>query len=357
MTAPDEDNPTGFSGLACPLPLQAYPQVVMAHGGGGKLAAELIEHLFLPAFENAVLATLADSVVLNMAAGRMAFSTDSYVVQPLFFPGGSIGDLAVNGTVNDLAMSGARPLYLSAGFILEEGFPLAQLTRIAAEMGSAARRAGVTIVTGDTKVVERGHGDGCYINTAGIGIVPDSVRLAVDRVQPGDAVLLSGTLGDHGMAIMSVRAGLEFESTISSDTAPLHDLVAHMLAACPEIRWLRDPTRGGLATTLNEIAGSAKMGIVLDESAIPISPIVQAACEILGLDPLLVANEGKLVAIVPNEFVPVVLRVMQHHPNGRQAAHIGNLVAEHPKLVVARTTLGATRVIPFPFGEQLPRIC
>ena len=356
MTSPDE-NQAHFGKLLCPVPLNAYPQVVLAHGGGGKLTADLIEHIFLPAFKNDYLAKLSDSVVFNVAAGRMAFSTDSFVVQPLFFPGGSIGDLAVNGTVNDLAMNGARPLFMSVGFILEEGFPLDKLKRIANDMGAAAMRAGVSIVTGDTKVVERGHGDGCYINTSGIGLIPPGVNLAASQVQPGDAVLVSGTLGDHGMAIMSVRAGLEFESTIQSDTAPLHELVAQMLITCPAIRLLRDPTRGGLATSLNEIAESSNVGIVIEEKHIPISPVVQSACEILGLDPLLVANEGKLIAIVPAESADELQRVMRAHPLGCHAVRIGTIVADHPQLVVARTAIGASRVIIAPNGEQLPRIC
>lgn len=329
----------------------------MGHGGGGKLSSELVEQIFLPAFANHRLAELRDSAVLDLAAGSYAFSTDSYVVQPLFFPGGSIGHLAVHGTINDLAMSGARPMWLSAGFILEEGFPVEALQRIAEDMGQAAARAGVTIVTGDTKVVERGHGDGCYINTSGIGLVPSSVRIGAQYVQPGDAVLLSGTLGDHGLAIMSLREGLEFESSIQSDTAPLHDLVMRLLEACPRVRLLRDPTRGGLAACLNEVATAAGCGIEVDELQIPVSAVVQAACEILGLDPLLVANEGKLIAVVPAEGADRTLSAMRSHPLGGQSARIGKIVAEHARLVIARTPLGASRVITTPIGEQLPRIC
>lgn len=356
-SVPGKTAPPVFQGLQCPVPLQDYPQIILGHGGGGKLSAELVEHIFLPAFRNKTLEALPDSAVIEVPAGRLAFSTDSYVVQPLFFPGGCIGDLAVHGTINDLAMSGARPLYLSAGFILEEGFPVVQLKQIADRMGAAAAAAGVTIVTGDTKVVERGHGDGCYINTAGIGVVRAGIELRPSAARPGDVVLVSGTMGDHGMAVMSVREGLEFEAPIASDTAALHELVQLILEASPQVRVMRDPTRGGLAASLNEIAMASQCGIVLNEQAIPVQDVVRAACEILGLDPLLVANEGKLVAIVPKEDADRVLAAMRAHPLGRQAARIGSIVAEHASLVVAKTPLGATRVVTVPLGEQLPRIC
>ena len=353
--------PLPVSGFACPLPLRDYPHVVMGHGGGGALSRDLIEHVFLPAFTNPLLDRLGDSTVVDIAAeltdGRLALSTDSYVVRPLFFPGGSIGDLAVNGTVNDLAMSGAKPLYLTAGFIIEEGLPLGDLAEVVRRMAAAATRAGVRIVTGDTKVVERGHGDGVYVNTAGVGVVPSGVSVGAEPLRPGDVVIASGTLGDHGMAIMSVREGLEFEAEIASDTAPLHGLVATMLAACPAIRVLRDPTRGGAATSLNEIATAARVGIELDEPAIPVRPVVAAACEILGLDPLQVANEGKLLAIVPADAADRVLAAMRSHEQGRDAVAIGRVVDRHPKLLVMRTAIGGTRVIPMPLGEQLPRIC
>jgi hydrogenase expression/formation protein HypE len=331
--------------------------VILGHGGGGKLSSELVEHIFLPAFANDYLAGLGDSTVFDVAAGRLAFSTDSYVVQPLFFPGGSIGDLAVNGTVNDLSMSGARPRYLSAAFIIEEGFPIVQLKKIADDMGAAACAAGVAIIAGDTKVVERGHGDGCYINTAGVGIVPDGVQIAPDQARPGDRIIVSGTLGDHGMAIMSVREGLEFEAQIESDSAPLNQMVAAMLAACPDIHVLRDPTRGGLAASLNEIADASNCGIVVNEADLPIDSTVSSACEILGLDPLLVANEGKLICIVPEESAAAVLKAIQSSPFGTRAAIIGTIVEDHQKMVVARTAIGASRVITMPIGEQLPRIC
>ena len=347
-----------FEGMSCPVPLQDYPHILMGHGGGGKLSAELIEHIFLPAFGCQSPESLADSTVFCIDdARRLAFSTDSYVVQPLFFPGGSIGDLAVNGTVNDLCMSGARPLHLSAAFILEEGLPITTLQQIALQMGATARRAGVSIIAGDTKVVERGRGDGCYINTAGIGVVPAGIDISPARARPGDVVILSGTIGDHGMAIMSVREGLEFEAQIQSDSAPLNSLVAQMIDAWPDIHVLRDPTRGGLAASLNEIAAASRCGIVIEDERLPVNPSVQSACEILGLDPLLVANEGKLVAIVPEAAVADLMAVMHRHPLGAQAAVIGRVVADHPGIVVAKTSIGASRVITIPIGEQLPRIC
>lgn len=356
MIAPD------FSRGACPAPLRSGERVVLGHGGGGQLSRELVEGLFVPAYGNPVLARLGDSSVLDLngavaTGGRLAFSTDSYVVRPLFFPGGSIGDLAVNGTVNDLAMSGARPAVLSAAFIIEEGFEIAELTRVVGAMAAAARLAGVEIVTGDTKVVERGHGDGCYINTAGIGVVPAGIGLGPEGIRPGDAVLVSGTLADHGMAIMSVREGLGFDAEIASDTAPLHDLVATLLAACPSVRMLRDPTRGGVATSLNEIAGQARLGIEIDEGAMPVAPAVASACEILGLDPLLVANEGKLLAIVPGQAAEMALAALRSHEYGRRAAVLGRVVDRHPGRVVMRTVIGGSRVVPVPIGEQLPRIC
>jgi hydrogenase expression/formation protein HypE len=342
---------------SCPIPLRDYPAIVMGHGGGGTLSAELVEHIFKPAFSNAALDRMSDSAVVHVPAGRLAYSTDSFVVRPLFFPGGSIGALAVHGTVNDLAMSGATPLHLSAGFILEEGFPMASLGQIVADMAAAARAAGVTIVTGDTKVVERGRGDGVYINTSGIGVIADGVHVAPQRAQPGDAILLSGTLGDHGMAIMSVREGLEFETTIESDCASLHTMVAALLAAVPDVHVLRDPTRGGLASALNEIAGEAKVGMVVREDAVPVKPQVRSACELLGLDPYFVANEGKLIAIVPGDSAHSALAAMRAHPLGGDAAIIGEVTDAHPGMLIGRTGIGASRVITMQIGEQLPRIC
>ena len=353
----DNRPPSAFNGPVCPLPLQDYPEVILGHGGGGKLSSELVEHLFLPAFQNEALAGLGDATVVELPPGRLALTTDSFVVQPLFFPGGSIGELAVNGTVNDLAMSGARPLYLTAGFILEEGFPIEDLRRVAEAMGRAARAAGVAIIAGDTKVVERGHGDGCYINTAGVGVVPDGVHIGPSRAAPGDALILSGTIGDHGMAIMSVREGLSFEAPIESDTAALHRMVERILSACPDVHVLRDPTRGGLSASLNEIAAASQCGIEIDETKVPVRPVVQSACEILGLDPLLVANEGKLICAVPEPAVDAVLEAMRSDPAGADACWIGRVVADHPGLVVAKTPIGATRVVTVPIGEQLPRIC
>jgi hydrogenase expression/formation protein HypE len=348
--------------FSCPAPLRDYPHVILGHGGGGALSRDLIEGIFLPAFSNPLLDRLGDSTVLDMAGdlaggGRLALSTDSYVVRPLFFPGGSIGELAVNGTVNDLAMSGAIPKVLTCGFILEEGLPIAELAAVVERMAAAARAAGVRIVTGDTKVVERGHGDGVYINTSGLGIVPPQVQVGRESLRAGDVVICSGTIGDHGMAIMSVREGLEFDAPIESDSAPLDGLVAAMLAVCPDIRMLRDPTRGGVATSLNEMAAVANVGIEIDEHAVPVNPHVAAACEILGLDPLLVANEGKLLAVVPAAAADRVLAAMRSHEHGQQAVMLGRIVVEHPRLVVMKTRLGGTRVLPMPIGEQLPRIC
>lgn len=343
--------------LTCPTPLRDYPNIVMGHGGGGRLSADLIEHVFLPAFSNQSLLELGDSTPLQLPGTRIAVSTDSFVVQPLFFPGGSIGDLAVNGTVNDLAMSGAKPMYLTAGFILEEGLPIDQLIRIVRDMARAAAQANVTVVAGDTKVVERGHGDGCYINTTGIGSLPADRNIAIGRARPGDVILVSGTMGDHGMAVMSVRVGLEFDSPIVSDTCSLADLVESMLQECPEIRALRDPTRGGLATCLNEIASGCGCGIRMDLDSVPIDPVVQSACEFLGLDPLLVANEGKLVAIVPPGDADRLLARMRQQSVASRAAIIGRVVEDSHHLVVAKTSLGSNRVIPMPLGQQLPRIC
>ncbi|WP_328773605.1 hydrogenase expression/formation protein HypE [Streptomyces sp. NBC_00286] len=341
----------------CPAPLRDQPVVVMGHGGGGALSAELMEQVFVPAYGNATLAALADSAVLELDGARLAFSTDSYVVRPLFFPGGSLGHLAVNGTVNDLAMSGARPAYLSAAFVLEEGVELTVVERIARAMGAAAEAAGVTVATGDTKVVESGHGDGVYVTTSGIGLVPDGVDLRPQRARPGDAVIVSGPIGLHGVAIMSVREGLEFGVEVASDTAPLADLVAAMLAVTRDIHVLRDPTRGGLAASLNEIARASGTGVRLSECAIPVPDAVANACGFLGLDPLYVANEGRLVAFVPRQAADQVLAAMRANPQGSGAAIVGECVADHPGMVVVSTGLGGTRVVDMPLGEQLPRIC
>jgi len=346
-----------FEGFVCPLPLRDYPQIVLGHGSGGRLSADLIQHLFVPLFDNPALASLNDQAMLDLNGVRLAFTTDSFVINPLFFPGGDIGSLAVHGTINDLAVSGAQPLFLSAGFILEEGLAMDDLGRIVTSMARASREAGVQVVTGDTKVVEKGHGDGLFINTAGIGLIPDGLHIAADQARPGEVVIVSGTVGDHGMAIMSVREGLAFESELVSDSAPLHTLVGAMLKVTRDIHCLRDATRGGVAAVLNELAAQSRAGIDLDEGAIPARAAVQAACEMLGMDPLYVANEGKLVAIVPAEHADAVLAAMHEHPLGREAAIIGRVVAEHPGLVVAQTAIGGRRVVDTPLGEILPRIC
>ncbi len=333
-------------------------RVDLSHGSGGRAMAQLIADIFHESFANDLLAQGNDQAVFDIPAGRMAMTTDGYVVSPLFFPGGDIGSLAVHGTVNDLAMSGAKPLYLSASFILEEGFPLADLQRIARSMGAAAREAGVKIVTGDTKVVERGKADGVFISTAGVGLVPDGVELSGDRARPGDAILVSGTLGDHGVAIMSSRENLQFETRIVSDSAALHGLTETMVAACgADLRLMRDPTRGGLAATLNEIAHQSGVGIRIEEDALPIRPEVVAACELLGLDPLFVANEGKLVAFVAPEAAEKLLSIMRSHPLGRDAALIGHVVADENRFVQMTTSFGGGRIVDWLSGEQLPRIC
>jgi hydrogenase expression/formation protein HypE len=332
----------------------------MAHGSGGQLSHELVERLFLKYFYNPVLARLDDAAVIGetRVSGKLAFTTDSYVVSPLFFPGGDIGKLAVCGTVNDLAVSGAEPHYLSAGFIIEEGLPLETLERIVVSMAETARAAGVQIVTGDTKVVNHGAADGLFINTAGVGIVPVGIHLTPSNLRPGDPILTNGTLGDHGMAVMMQREGLAFRSPLVSDCAPLNGLIADLLAACPgAVRCMRDPTRGGLVSTLNEWATAAKVGIVIEEAAIPLREAVRGACEALGLDPLYVANEGKVIVAVAPESVETALATLRAHPLGREAAIVGRITEEHPKRVVLRTPLGARRVLDMLVGGQLPRIC
>jgi hydrogenase expression/formation protein HypE len=341
----------------CPTPITQSDEILLGHGSGGKLSAQLIERMFLPAFRNPLLDALDDQAVVPVDGSRIAFTTDSYVVTPIFFPGGDIGELAVNGTVNDLAVGGARPLALSLAFILEEGLPLADLRRVVESARQAAERAGVRIVTGDTKVVGRGSGDKIFVNTSGIGIVPAGIELSSRHVRPGDVVLLSGSIGDHGVAILSQREGLTFEGEIASDTAPLHELVAAALHASPRIHAMRDPTRGGVAATLVEIASRQRVGIDVDERAIPVRDVVRGACEILGLDPLLVANEGKLVVFVPEADASAVLTALRAHPLGRDAARIGRVTDEHPGMVVLRTPIGGDRILDLPFGEALPRIC
>jgi hydrogenase expression/formation protein HypE len=348
---------------ANPRPLYQRPldlrrgRVELAHGAGGRATAQLVEELFVAAFDNPWLRAGNDGASLAVPAGRLVMATDSHVVSPLFFPGGDIGSLAVHGTINDVAMAGGRPLYLAAGFVLEEGFPLAELARIVHSMAAAAKAAGVPIVTGDTKVVEKGKGDGVYVTTTGVGVVPPGIALDGAAAREGDAILLSGTLGDHGVAIMSRRENLDFETTILSDSAALHGLAAALLAACPRTRVLRDPTRGGLATTLNEIARQSGVGMLLDERAVPVKPAVAAACEFLGLDPLYVANEGKLVAIVPPDAADAALAALRGHELGRDAALIGHVVRDADHFVQMTTTLGGRRVVDWLTGDQLPRIC
>jgi hydrogenase expression/formation protein HypE len=348
---------TALSGFACPPRHGAPTTVQLAHGGGGRRTRELVEDLFLPAFDNPMLAARHDSAVVDVPGARLAITTDSYVVSPLFFPGGDIGTLAVCGTVNDLAMAGARPLYLTAGFILEEGLPLDDLGRVVASMRAAARAAGVTLVAGDIKVVDRGKGDGMFINTAGVGVVGAGIDIGPRRVRPGDAIVLSGDLGRHGVAIMSVREGLRFETAITSDCAPVAAAVEGLLAAGIEIHCLRDLTRGGLATALNEIALDGGVSITVDETRIPVTPAVVAACEILGLDPLYVANEGRFIAIVPEAYAARAIEALRASAVSAGATRIGTVEATAAGRVSLRGALGVPRVLDLLTGEQLPRIC
>jgi hydrogenase expression/formation protein HypE len=331
--------------------------VLLGHGSGGKLSAELLHEVFLPAFGNSVLSKLDDQAIVNVDGQRIAVTTDSFVVKPLFFPGGDIGSLSVFGTVNDLAMGGAQPLFLTAAFIIEEGFSMDELRRVAASLHRATVETGMQVVTGDTKVVEKGKGDGVFINTTGIGIVPADIEISADRARPGDTVLLSGPIGDHGVAILAQREGLEFESTIESDSAALYPLVAGMLKTSRAIHCMRDPTRGGLSSALNEIASRSRVGIQLNEDSIPVREEVAGACEMLGLDPLYVANEGKLVAIVEPSIADGLLAVMRSHPLGRYAKIIGTVTEKNTGMVTMRTRLGTTRIVDMLAGDQLPRIC
>ncbi|HEY3324493.1 MAG TPA: hydrogenase expression/formation protein HypE [Planctomycetota bacterium] len=350
------EQPREFS-LSCPLPLERYPEVLLAHGGGGKLMHQLIEKMFVPAFSNSTLGVRHDSAVLDIGGAKLAFTTDSFVVRPLFFPGGDIGSLAVHGTVNDLAMSGARPLYLSAGFILEEGLPMETLWRVVQSMQQAAQAAGVQVVTGDTKVVDRGKGDGIFINTAGIGVIEHSRRIAPNEVRAGDVVLVNGDLGRHGIAIMATREGLEFESAIESDSAALATLVLELLRQDVEVHCLRDLTRGGLASALNEISEVCGKTIQIDERSVPVREDVQGACELLGFDPLYVANEGRLVAFVAKKDAGRALEIMRAHHEGTGAAVIGTVTDEQPAGVSLKSKIGVRRVLDMLSGEQLPRIC
>ncbi len=355
--APEKPTLDISAGLSCPIPLAEYAHVLIAHGGGGKLSQQLIQNMFLPQFRNELLEPLHDGAVFRAGDTRLAFSTDGYVVDPIVFPGGDIGELAVNGTVNDLAMCGARPLYLSSAFIIEEGLPMDDLWRVVQSMQRAAAAAGVAIVTGDTKVVDRGKGDGLFVTTSGVGVVPAGVDSNPRNAREGDLILLNGPIAAHGMAIMSVREGLEFETSIASDTAPLNGLVDTMLRASTAIRVMRDPTRGGLASALNEIASSAGVGIRIEESTIPVAEEVRGACEILGLDPLYVANEGKLIAFVDPAAADTVLAAMRAHPLGKESVVIGRVTTEHPGVVLMKSRIGGSRVVDMLSGEQLPRIC
>ena len=332
-------------------------RITLSHGSGGKATQTLIEAVFLEAFSNPLLAPLEDGAVLAAHGGRFAFTTDSYVVSPLFFPGGDIGDLAVNGTVNDLAVSGARPLWLSAGFILEEGFPVADLERIVGSMAAAAERAGVQVVTGDTKVVQRGKADGCYVNTAGVGVIERPVELGMATARPGDAVIVSGPIGEHGITIMLARGELDIESEVTSDTAPLNGLVERLLDAAPGVRGLRDATRGGVATICNEVARAAGVAVVVDEEAVPVRADVRGACELLGIDPLYVACEGRLVAVVDGDQVDAAMAALRSHPLGEGAAVIGRVRDDPPGLVLLKTSFGGTRIVDLLVGDPLPRIC
>jgi hydrogenase expression/formation protein HypE len=342
---------------ACPAPASGYERIVLGHGSGGRLSHELFTRVFRPLLGEHARFDLEDQAVLAPPAGRLALTTDAFVIKPLIFPGGDIGSLAVHGTVNDLAMGGARPLYLTASFILEEGLELALLERVVGSMRRACESVPLGLVAGDTKVVDRGKADGIFITTTGVGVVADSVQLSATAARPGDQVLVSGTLGDHGIAILAAREGIELETALHSDSAALHGLCADLLAASPRIRCMRDPTRGGLSSALNEIATASRVGIALRERDIPLRSEVRGACELLGFDPLYVANEGKLVAIVAPEATEPVLAAMRAHPLGRDAAHVGEVTAEHPGVVTSRTAIGGTRVVAMLQGEQLPRIC
>ena len=344
--------------LTCPMSLVGAEKILLGHGSGGTLSAALMRDVILPAYSNDVLARMEDQATLSVGGGvRLAFTTDSYVVKPLFFPGGDIGKLAVHGTINDLAMGGARPIALSVAMILEEGFPVAELQRIANSIGEAARACGVPVVTGDTKVVEKGSGDGVFVNTSGIGVVAEGLDLSASNARAGDVVILSGSIGDHGIAILTQREGLSLDTAIESDSAALHTMVAGILRATSEVRCMRDPTRGGLASTLNEIAAQSGVGITIEETAVPVRDGVRGVCELLGLDPLYVANEGKMIAIVPPGAANAVLDAMRAHPLGREAAIVGSVTAGEAGRVLQRTAFGTRRVVTMLTGDQLPRIC
>ncbi len=343
--------------LQCPIPKSDYDKVLLAHGGGGKLSHQLINKIFYSQFENDLLSVQHDSAVFEVGSNKMAFTTDSYVVKPIFFPGGNIGELAVYGTVNDLAVAGARPLYISTGFIIEEGFPIEDLWKIVLSMKAAADKAGVLIVTGDTKVVDKGKGDKVFINTSGVGVIKNGIDISPDKCRAGDAVILSGRIADHGIAIMSSREGLEFETTIESDTAPLNHMIQKLLDAVPGVHVMRDPTRGGIASALNEIADAANAGIEIIEEKIPLDETVKGACEILGLDPLYIANEGKVLVFLPRDEAERALELIRGDEFGREAEIIGYVTESNPGMVTMKTTIGSSRIVDMMSGEQLPRIC
>ena len=345
------------AGLSCPIPKSDYEHVLLAHGGGGTLSHQLISKLFFSQFDNEILSEQHDGAILNINKSRLAFTTDSYVVQPIFFPGGNIGELAVNGTVNDLIVTGAKPIYISAGFIIEEGLPIEDLWKIVLSMKEAAKKSGVKIVTGDTKVVDKGKGDKIFINTSGLGIISEEINISPKRCTPGDKIILSGRIADHGIAIMSAREGLEFETAIVSDTAPLNELFACMEKFGNKIHVMRDPTRGGIASSLNEISEIANVGMLIEEEKIPILDEVKGACEILGLDPLYIANEGKMVAVVAGEIADDLLIEWHKTNSGKEAEIIGEVTSENPGTVVMKTTIGSKRIVDMISGEQLPRIC
>ena len=345
------------AGMICPMPMSEYERILLAHGGGGTLSHQLLQKMIFPQFDNELLRTEHDGAIWEINGMRFAFSTDSYVIKPIFFPGGNIGELAVYGTVNDLSVCGAQPLYLSAGFIIEEGFLMEDFWKIVQAMKKAAENAGVKIVTGDTKVVDRGKGDKIYINTSGVGLVYEGVNISPQRIRNGDKIILNGRIAEHGMAILSARKEFKFQTSVKSDSAPLNGLIAEILQICPEISMMRDPTRGGISSALNEIASAAQIGIRLEEKQIPITEEIKALCEILGFDPLYVANEGKVLIFVPPSKVDQVLQVMHRHPYGKEAVVIGAVVDDHPGRVVMKTLIGSNRVIDMMSGEQLPRIC
>ncbi len=344
-------------GLNCPIPKSDYENVLLAHGGGGTLTHQLLDKMFFPNFSNNILDVHHDSAILDINKSHLAFTTDSYVVNPIFFPGGNIGDLAINGTVNDLAVSGAKPLYISLSFIIEEGLPMEDLWKIVLTIKAAAKKADVQIVTGDTKVVDKGKGDQIFINTSGIGLIEEGINITPKNCKPGDLILINGPIAEHGITIMSSREGLEFETEIKSDTAPLNHLISEMLYVSKNIHVMRDPTRGGIASTLNEIASSANVGINIYENKIPINEEVNGACEILGLDPLYIANEGKIIAIVAKEDVNKILEIMRKNEFGMDSQIIGEVTDENKGTVVMKTTIGSSRIVDMISGEQLPRIC